>query len=429
MRRTRAVRRDDDAKARPGDAAAVGTAAEPAIGRSAAIRARRIASGLAQAQLAERVGISRQSLVAIEAGRVSPSVDVALALSAALGATVEDLFSTPRSPWSWAVLASDARGARVHVTHVDGRAIAHPMAAPDDFARANATLHEADRQAEAGASVRVSLLDAARMTNAHGRGESESRTLGAGTSMIAGCAFVLDALATRLSARRGVGSVVWISASSTTALDLLARGHIHVAGHHLHASAATSKPARAPGRRRSHSSRQAGPASASPAVMNAPRHTIAVGHWTCGLVVARGNPHRVTRLSDVARPRLRLITRETGSAARRTWDDALETSLSPREFADVQARAHVVDRHLDVGRAIARGFADVGIATQDTAQVCGLDFVPLHEERFDLVLHTRSLDDPTVQRVLHELSGARFREELRELGWDTRATGTSIDAS
>jgi len=56
-------------------------------------RARRLAD-LTQAQLAEAVGVTRQTIVAIEAGDYAPSVYLALALCRRLGSTVEELFGS-----------------------------------------------------------------------------------------------------------------------------------------------------------------------------------------------------------------------------------------------------------------------------------------------------------------------------------------------
>jgi len=48
---------------------------------------------LTQAELAERAGITRKSINAIEAGQMVPSTILALKLARALGLTVEDLFA------------------------------------------------------------------------------------------------------------------------------------------------------------------------------------------------------------------------------------------------------------------------------------------------------------------------------------------------
>ena len=70
----------------------------PAQGRSNQVRAARTAAGLTQAQLAEAAGVSRQTVVAVEAGDYAPSVYLALALARHLGSTVEALFDAERVP-------------------------------------------------------------------------------------------------------------------------------------------------------------------------------------------------------------------------------------------------------------------------------------------------------------------------------------------
>ncbi len=61
-------------------------------------RARRERADLTQQQLAERVGVSRQTIVSIERGRYNPTVGLALALARALGLSVEDLFQLAPDP-------------------------------------------------------------------------------------------------------------------------------------------------------------------------------------------------------------------------------------------------------------------------------------------------------------------------------------------
>jgi putative transcriptional regulator len=48
---------------------------------------------ISQAALAEKVQVSRQTIVAVEKGNYNPSVELALRLARALGATVEELFA------------------------------------------------------------------------------------------------------------------------------------------------------------------------------------------------------------------------------------------------------------------------------------------------------------------------------------------------
>jgi putative transcriptional regulator len=56
------------------------------------VRERRNARGWTQADLAERLAVSRQTVNAIETGKYDPSLPLAFKLAAALDCRIEDLF-------------------------------------------------------------------------------------------------------------------------------------------------------------------------------------------------------------------------------------------------------------------------------------------------------------------------------------------------
>jgi putative transcriptional regulator len=63
------------------------------------IRALRFAHGeMTQAELAERIGVTRQTLIAIEQGRYSPSLEMAFRIARVFGAPLDDVFQYPDSP-------------------------------------------------------------------------------------------------------------------------------------------------------------------------------------------------------------------------------------------------------------------------------------------------------------------------------------------
>lgn len=66
--------------------------AAPKPERRNRVRAVRRAADLTQAELADQVGVTRQTIVALEARDYAPSVYLALAVSARLDTTVEKLF-------------------------------------------------------------------------------------------------------------------------------------------------------------------------------------------------------------------------------------------------------------------------------------------------------------------------------------------------
>ncbi len=60
------------------------------------IRALRFAHGeMTQAQLAERIGVTRQTIIAIEQGRYSPSLEMAFQIARVFGAPLDDVFRYP----------------------------------------------------------------------------------------------------------------------------------------------------------------------------------------------------------------------------------------------------------------------------------------------------------------------------------------------
>ena len=69
------------------------------------------------------------------------------------------------------------------------------------------------------------------------------------------------------------------------------------------------------------------------------------------------------------------------------------------------------------------------MATRSAAQTFGLDFIPLHTERYDLVMRRRTADLPAVQAFLDVLQRASLRRKLEVLaGYDTSDTGSLISS-
>jgi len=60
------------------------------------IRALRFTHGeMTQAQLAERIGVTRQTIIAIEQGRYSPSLEIAFQIARVFGVPLDDVFQYP----------------------------------------------------------------------------------------------------------------------------------------------------------------------------------------------------------------------------------------------------------------------------------------------------------------------------------------------
>jgi len=380
------------------------------------VRNARVALGMSQAALAAATRLSRQSIGAIESGRATPAVDVALRIASTLESSVEELFSTPRQQ---APLVTEATSSspteRVALAQIAGRWLSYGLDGEATWTAADGLLSQAG-DVRAGLGARAGRKGRA----PHGSVpvdpvrplEEVHHNL-----VLMGCAVGLGLLADRLNSRPGAGRFLWLSRSSTDALSALARRQTHLAGVHL-TDEKTGESNVADVRRH---------LLTIPAKAGVGREAVLLitfARWEAGLVMARGNPKQLRSGADLGRRGLRCVVRETGSGARRVLDRELGRAGLPRELAtqaQLQARGH-----LQVALAVSMGAADVGVATRDAALAFGLHFVPLAEERYDLVVPRSALEDPRVQRLFDTLSASVFQRELACLGYDVRASGERV---
>lgn len=133
-----------------------------------------------------------------------------------------------------------------------------------------------------------------------------------------------------------------------------------------------------------------------------------------GLMVPKGNPQGITGLKDLGRQGLRFVNRQKGAGTRILLDHRLrELGIDP---AGVEGYDRVEYTHMAVAMAVASGVADVGLGVMAAARALWLDFVPVEQEQYDLILLTRFLDHPPVARLLEVVRSPSFREQVAALG-------------
>jgi putative molybdopterin biosynthesis protein len=125
---------------------------------------------------------------------------------------------------------------------------------------------------------------------------------------------------------------------------------------------------------------------------------------------------------------VRLVNRQPGSGTR-VWLDAQLKSLKLLPEA-VPGYEWEELTHLAVASAIERGEATVGLGIQAAAAGYGLDFIPLTQERYDLVFSEAAWRSPLAQTLLQIIRSPRFQEAVTALGgYNTRETGQICDLS
>lgn len=134
---------------------------------------------------------------------------------------------------------------------------------------------------------------------------------------------------------------------------------------------------------------------------------------TMGLMVTAGNPLRIHHLADAVRPTVRWINRPLGSGTRVLLDDMLAEADLPTQ--QVRGYEQCQPSHAAVAQAVASGQADVGLGPQSAAVAAGLDFVPLVQERYQLVCLKTALDTPALQALRQWLASPLWQDALKHL--------------
>jgi molybdopterin molybdotransferase/putative molybdopterin biosynthesis protein len=370
------------------------------------LRQRRQAAGLSQQVLATRCGLTRQAFNAIETGQYVPSTLSALRLARALGSRIEDLFylveehPSVEAEWMGDPPAEATSRLRIRLARVGQRLLAHPLTgAKHTFAAADGvTVPEAHAPRTTGTPdrcVTVDVLIDARLPE-H-------------TVVIVGCDPAVELLGAHLTRRYPFFRLLWIQSGSVAALRMLQRGEAHMAGTHLWDP--ESGEYNLPYIRRELTSRRV--------------VVVMLSQWQLGLIVARGNPKGITGPIDLARQDLMIVNREAETGSRTMLDVWLrQAGIVPD---GVRGYTREVHSHTEVAETVASGAADVGPGILAVARALGLDFLPLQDERYDVVIPVEFLNAAPVQAVLDIAVSPPFQTEIEALGgYDSSCTGTVV---
>jgi putative molybdopterin biosynthesis protein len=136
-----------------------------------------------------------------------------------------------------------------------------------------------------------------------------------------------------------------------------------------------------------------------------------------GLILQDGNPKGISELSDLGRGEIQFVNRQRGSGTRLLLDYHLD-QLGV-ESVEIQGYDWEEYTHLTVAAAVASGRADCGLGVRGAAIALDLDFIPLFDERYDLVIPQvffeaqllepliGLLNDPSFQELVDEIPGYR----------------------
>lgn len=151
---------------------------------------------------------------------------------------------------------------------------------------------------------------------------------------------------------------------------------------------------------------------------------ITLVHRTQGLILAPGNPKGIKGLLDLAREDICFVNRNTGSGTR-LWLDTELTRLGI-PTGQIKGYENTVNTHVAAAALVNSGTADAALGLQAAAHQYNLDFLPLFDERYDLILPIEQ--EGVLSPLLEHIQTAVFRQSVDALtGYDTIHSGEQIE--
>ncbi|MBI5953445.1 MAG: helix-turn-helix domain-containing protein [Chloroflexi bacterium] len=150
---------------------------------------------------------------------------------------------------------------------------------------------------------------------------------------------------------------------------------------------------------------------------------VTLAYRTQGLILVAGNPKGIKQISDIARGDVKFVNRNAGSGTR-LW---LDMELKKQKITAEQINGYGIEvkTHSEAAALVSKKKADVSIGLQAAAHQHGLDFIPLFEERYDLILPHEN--EKALAPLLDYLQTIAFRSGLNALtGYNSSHSGEQV---
>lgn len=139
-----------------------------------------------------------------------------------------------------------------------------------------------------------------------------------------------------------------------------------------------------------------------------------------GIMVAKGNPKNITSFEDMQRDDISYVNRQKGSGTRILCDYLIKDK--GMDASKIYGYEREEFTHTSVAAQIATGTADAGLGIYSAAKTYDLDFIPICNEEYDLLIDENAYNTPKVQAFINVLHTDELKSRLENLGgyeiWD-----------
>lgn len=137
-------------------------------------------------------------------------------------------------------------------------------------------------------------------------------------------------------------------------------------------------------------------------------------HRQQGIIIASQNPKEISSVRDFVREDVQIINRQNGAGTRVLLDMLINEEGI--DSCDIRGYDNISLTHFDAANHIAAGLADAAIGIKAAADALELDFIPLVEEPFEIVIPEEYLEHSGIKAFLQALNEKDWRKQVMGMG-------------
>jgi len=133
-----------------------------------------------------------------------------------------------------------------------------------------------------------------------------------------------------------------------------------------------------------------------------------------GIIVKKGNPRNIKRISDLVDQNIRFVNRQPGAGTRVLLDYLLTDQGLDHSL--ISGYDNCTVSHFDAANQVKVGNVDAAMGIHAASYAMDLDFIPLTEEPFELVIPRNNIDHPAISALMESITNKEWKQRVTAMG-------------
>lgn len=145
-----------------------------------------------------------------------------------------------------------------------------------------------------------------------------------------------------------------------------------------------------------------------------------------GFIINENLKNEIDSINDLTKRKYKYINRQKGSGTRILFDYLLEKNNIKKD--KILGYERVEYSHMTLAALINSKSADIGLGVLAAANAFDLEFIPIKEERYDLIIPDDLMNDKRIKTLLSVVKSDKFQNEVKKLkGYNIKSSGCVIN--